>query len=71
VTDHAHRTVVLAEGGILAAGPTADVFGDADLIDRAGLRLPPLRRALHGLEQHPQLAAVARIADLPDGTEAT
>ncbi|WP_374313690.1 ABC transporter ATP-binding protein [Microbacterium sp.] len=71
VTDHAHRTVVLAEGGILAAGPTADVFGDADLIDRAGLRLPPLRRALHGLEQHPQLTAVARIADLPDGTEAT
>ncbi|KRB37117.1 ABC transporter ATP-binding protein [Microbacterium sp. Root180] len=68
VTEYAHRTVVLDDGRVVAAGPTAAVFGDADLIERSGLRLPPLRRALHGLAQHPELSAVARIADLPGGT---
>lgn len=67
VTDYAHRTVVLDDGRILAQGPTADVFADADLIERAGLRLPPLRRALHGLARHPELAPLARIEDLPGG----
>ncbi|MHC2998357.1 ABC transporter ATP-binding protein [Microbacterium sp. HJ5] len=67
VTEYAHRTVVLAGGRVVAAGPTADVFGDAELIERAGLRLPPLRRALHGLEGHPELTGVARLADLPGG----
>ncbi|MFE7845408.1 ABC transporter ATP-binding protein [Microbacterium sp. NPDC057407] len=70
VTDHAHRTVVLADGRVIGNGPTADVFADADLIERAGLRLPPLRRALHGLERHPSLAGIARIGDLPDAPEA-
>ncbi|MGN8553812.1 UNVERIFIED_CONTAM: ATP-binding cassette domain-containing protein [Microbacterium sp. SLM126] len=68
VTEYAHRTIVLDDGRVVAAGPTADVFGDADLIERSGLRLPPLRRALHGLARHPELSAVARIADLPGGT---
>jgi energy-coupling factor transporter ATP-binding protein EcfA2 len=68
VTEYAHRTVVLDGGRILAAGPTADVFADAGLIDRAGLRLPPLRSALQGLAGHPELAGVARLADLPDRT---
>lgn len=65
VTEYAHRTIVLADGRVLASGATADVFGDADLIDRAGLRPPPLRRALHGLARHPELAGAARLADLP------
>ncbi|MFD4958741.1 ABC transporter ATP-binding protein [Microbacterium sp. NPDC058389] len=70
VTDHADRTVVLADGRVLADGPTADVFADDDLIRRAGLRPPPLRRALRGLVRHPELSRVARLADLPDGVEA-
>ncbi|MCW3492825.1 ABC transporter ATP-binding protein [Microbacterium sp. SSM24] len=70
VTEYAHRTVVLENGRVAAAGETADIFGDVDLIERAGLRLPPLRRALHDLARHPELASVARLADLPDGTEA-
>ena len=45
VTEYAHRTVILADGRVRAAGPTADVFADAELIEGAGLRLPPLRRA--------------------------
>lgn len=67
VTDHADRTLVLAEGRVLADGPTADVFADDDLIRRAGLRPPPLRRALRGLERHSGLARVTRLADLPGG----
>ncbi|WP_243076120.1 ABC transporter ATP-binding protein [Microbacterium sp. SS28] len=65
VTEHADRTVVLAEGRVIAQGSTADVFADADLVERAGLRLPPLRRALHGLTRHPELSRIARLADLP------
>jgi energy-coupling factor transport system ATP-binding protein len=65
VTDYAHRTVVMADGRILAAGETADVFADAQLVERAGLRLPPLRRALGGLKRHPELSHIARLADLP------
>jgi energy-coupling factor transport system ATP-binding protein len=73
VTDHADRTVVLADGRVLAEGTTADVFADDDLIRRAGLRPPPLRRALRGLVRHPELSSIARLADLPGprGTELT
>ena len=35
------------------------------LIEGAGLRLPPLQRALLGLERHPELTGLARLADLP------
>lgn len=69
VTEYAHRTVVLADGRVAASGATADVFADADAIERAGLRLPPLRRALHGLARHPELAGIARLGDLPDGRD--
>ena len=66
VTEYADRTVVMADGRVLASGTTPDVFADSALIERAGLRLPPLRRALHGLQRHPELARVARLSDLPD-----
>ena len=65
VTEHADRTIVLAGGRVLAHGATADVFADPALIAAAGLRLPPLRRALEGLAQHPALSGVVRLADLP------
>ena len=65
VTDYAHRTVVMADGRVLASATTPDVFADEGLIDRAGLRLPPLRRALSGVRRHPELSRVARLADLP------
>ena len=69
VTEYADRTVVLIDGRVAGAGPTAEVFADDGLIDAAGLRMPPLRRALRGLTQHPDLARVARLADLPPPRE--
>jgi energy-coupling factor transport system ATP-binding protein len=65
VTDYADRTVVLADGRVLAEGPTTGIFADDALIARAGLRPPPLRRALRGLQRHPELSRIARLADLP------
>ncbi|WP_310244808.1 ABC transporter ATP-binding protein [Microbacterium sp. BE35] len=66
VTDYAQRTAVLADGRVLAEGATADVFADDALIARAGLRPPPLRRALQAVQRHPGLSGIARLADLPD-----
>ena len=42
VTEYADRTIVMADGRVVRAGATADVFADDELIERAGLRLPPL-----------------------------
>jgi len=68
VTEYADRTVILRDGRVAAAGDTADLFADAELIRGAGLRRPPLSRAFDGLTSHPGLAGIARLADLPDGT---
>ena len=65
VTDYADRAVVLADGRVMAEGPTAALFADDELIARAGLRPPPLRRALQGVQRHPELARIARLSDLP------
>ena len=65
VSEYATRTVVLADGSIVADGPTPDVFSDDRLIERAGLRPPPLRAALRGLVRHPELDGIVRLADLP------
>jgi energy-coupling factor transport system ATP-binding protein len=65
VTEYATRTIVLGDGGVLADAPTADVFATPELLERAGLRLPPLREALSGLRAHPELADLTRLADLP------
>ncbi len=67
VAEYADTMVVLAGGRLLARGATPDVFSDAALVERAGLRLPPLARALNGLTRHPDLAALARLRDLPGG----
>jgi energy-coupling factor transport system ATP-binding protein len=67
VTDYADRTVVMAGGRVLAAAPTAEVFADDALLARAGLRPPPLRRALHAVRRHPELSRITRLGDLPGG----
>lgn len=68
VAEHADRVVVVADGRILADGATSAVFADDAAIERAGLRPPPLRRALAGLTRHPELSAVTRLRDLPGDT---
>ncbi|MEZ3161421.1 ATP-binding cassette domain-containing protein [Microbacterium sp. BWT-B31] len=67
VAEYADRAVIVHDGRILAQGPTGDLFADAALIERAGLRPPPLSRAFGGLVSHPELAGIARLADLPGG----
>ena len=67
VAEYATRVIVLAAGRLVADGPAAAVFSDDALIERAGLRPPPLRDALRGLAQHPALDGVVRLADLPVG----
>ena len=65
VAEYADRMIVMADGRIVAQGATGEVFDDADLIERAGLRPPPLVTALRGLARHPELTGIARLSDLP------
>ncbi|MFT4305499.1 MAG: energy-coupling factor transporter ATPase [Microbacterium sp.] len=65
--EYADRVVVMQDGRIAAARRTAAVFDDDALLAGAGLRPPPLRRALAGLTRHPELSEVTRLADLPGG----
>ncbi|WJM15930.1 ABC transporter ATP-binding protein [Microbacterium arborescens] len=67
VSEYAERCVVVGDGRIVADGPTADILGADELLRSAALRMPPLRRALHGLDAFPELAGVARLRDLPRG----
>ncbi|WP_217178597.1 ABC transporter ATP-binding protein [Streptomyces sp. AC495_CC817] len=46
VAEHASHTVILADGRVHAAAPTADLFRDRDAFTSAGLRLPALQRML-------------------------
>jgi energy-coupling factor transporter ATP-binding protein EcfA2 len=68
VADHATHVAVMADGRLLAHGPTGAVLADDDLIQRAGLRAPPLARAMRALEHHPEWRRLSRLADLP-GTD--
>jgi cobalt/nickel transport system ATP-binding protein len=45
----ARRALVLCRGRLLADGPLEEVFGDSDLIARAGLRLPLIGQLFHEL----------------------
>lgn len=67
VSEYADRMVVMKDGRVLAQGTTSDVFADVDLIERAGLRPPPLATALNSLTRHPELVGITRLSDLPGG----
>ncbi|HEX5859234.1 MAG TPA: ABC transporter ATP-binding protein [Microbacterium sp.] len=67
VAEYATHTLLLADGRVRAAGTTAEVFADRQSIEAAGLRLPPLTRALQGL---PGLGGAIRLSDLPAGETA-
>jgi len=68
VAEYATRVAVLAGGRLLAHTSPTELFADADLLRRAGLRRPPLADALRGVGAHPELDGIARLADLPGGT---
>lgn len=67
VAEYADRVAVMESGRVTATGTPGEVFADADLIARAGLRIPPLARALAPLATHPELRTITRVADLPGG----
>ncbi|GGH42031.1 energy-coupling factor transporter ATPase [Microbacterium album] len=46
VADYATHVVVVADGRIAATGATAEIFADGRVLERAGLLLPPVHRAL-------------------------
>lgn len=46
VADRTTHTVILADGRVHAAGPTAQLFATEGLFESAGLRLPAMHRAL-------------------------
>ena len=69
VAEYADRVVVMRDGRVLGAGPTAEVLA-GPLIDEAGLRHPPLARATRGLAHHPEWHAVSRMSQLPAAPEA-
>jgi energy-coupling factor transport system ATP-binding protein len=48
----ANRIVVLDQGQILADGPPAGLFRQADLLDRASLLPPPVVALAHALQPH-------------------
>ncbi|MFY1637080.1 ABC transporter ATP-binding protein [Solwaraspora sp. WMMB335] len=65
VAEHATRVVVLADGRVIAEAGPAEVFADADVLARAGLRPPPVARATGVLARHPRWRCVTRLADVP------
>lgn len=67
VAEHATHTAVLASGRLIGHGTTAEIFADQSLIERAGLRQPPLAAALSGIASHPELDGVVRLRNLPGG----
>ncbi|MGB4777934.1 ABC transporter ATP-binding protein [Microbacterium sp.] len=71
IADHAHRLAVLADGHLLAVGGTAELLRDEVLLERAGLRQPPISRLARLLQERADepLAgwdAVYRIDQLPE-----
>lgn len=66
VAEHATHVVVVADGRVVAAAPTAEVFADDALLESAGLRLPPVHRALRAEAVGGRQTAAAR-RDRGDG----
>lgn len=49
IADHAHRVALLADGHLLEVGRTAQVLCHDDVVERAGLRVPPVHRIARAL----------------------
>ena len=64
VADYATHIAVLRDGLLVEHFHAADVLA-GDSLDEAGLRPPPLNRAMRALTRHPEWRAVTRMRDLP------
>jgi energy-coupling factor transport system ATP-binding protein len=67
--DHATHLAVMREGVLLGVGPTDEVLR-SDLVERAGLRRPPVSRVARSLRRHPEWRDLTRLAEVPGATEA-
>ncbi|MBG6238853.1 energy-coupling factor transport system ATP-binding protein [Mycetocola sp. CAN_C7] len=65
VAEYATHVAVLRDGELLDTGPTERILADTDLLESAGLRPPPLARAMRNLTAHPEWRSITRLADLP------
>jgi len=63
VADYSSHVAVMREGRLLATDTTAAVL-TGDLLEQAGLRHPPLARAMRALRDE-SWRGMARLADLP------
>ncbi|GIT79620.1 cobalt ABC transporter ATP-binding protein [Leifsonia sp. LS1] len=66
--EYASHVAIVDDGRIAAFGATARILSDADLLERAGLRQPPLVRALADERVPAGLRGATRLRDLPGGT---
>jgi energy-coupling factor transport system ATP-binding protein len=65
VADAATSIAVVADGRLLAHAAAEAVLGDDVLLERAGLRLPPIAQAMRGVLRHPEWRSVSRLSQLP------
>ncbi|WP_346775998.1 ATP-binding cassette domain-containing protein [Micromonospora sp. HNM0581] len=68
VAEYASRVVAVVDGRVVADASPAELFTDAALLARVGLRPPPVARATGTLVRHTPWRAVTRLAELPSGT---
>ncbi|WP_245991882.1 ABC transporter ATP-binding protein [Mycetocola lacteus] len=67
VSDFATHVAVMKDGELMRIGTRDEILADEDLLLEAGLRMPPLIRAMRGLTAHPGWRTVTRLAELPGG----
>lgn len=63
--EYASHVAVIDDGRVAAFGATAGILRDAELLERAGLRQPPLVRALADPAVPEPLRGATRLRDLP------
>jgi energy-coupling factor transporter ATP-binding protein EcfA2 len=64
VAEYASHVAVLSDGHLAAFGPTNEILV-GNTLEQAGLRIPPLARALRGVTAHPAWQRLTRLAELP------
>ena len=71
VSDFAERLVVMANGEILARGVAAEIFSDADLMERAYVAPPQMVQLASELarEVSPAFAGMSEVSDIVDTAE--
>ncbi|MEE2878716.1 MAG: ABC transporter ATP-binding protein, partial [Pseudomonadota bacterium] len=69
IADYADRVALLSQGHLLKLGGTGEILCDTELIERAGLRPPPVRRiALALAQEKPEWHAVYRTGQIREIT---